>query len=115
MRVARYRCMVAGFVCSERRMLLPILGASRLKSGPGDSLAALPASAVVQLPLAPAVFVSMGPYRYDVRWIATGPTVHGKVVVREGVRPGASVVAHGLAALVQAAWDSLERRTGEVP
>ena len=82
-----------------------------IPSGPGDSLAAVPASAVVHLPLGPAVFVPAGTGRYEVRWVATGPSVHGKVVVREGVKAGTSVVAHGLAALAEAAQDSLARRS----
>jgi hypothetical protein len=79
-------------------------------SGPGDSLAAVPASAVVHLPPGSAVFVPVGTSRYQARWVATGPTAHGKVVVREGLSVGTSVVAHGLAALVEAARDSLARR-----
>ncbi len=78
--------------------------------GTHDSLAAVPASAVVQLPPGPAVFVPLGLGRYEVRWVSTGPSVDGKVVVREGVRAGTSVVAHSLAPLVEAARDSLERR-----
>ena len=81
-----------------------------IPSGPGDSLAAVPASAVVHLPLGPAVFVPLAPGRYGVRWVSTGPSVDGKVVVRDGVRAGTSVVAHGLAALLEAAQDSLARR-----
>ncbi len=84
-----------------------------IPSGPGDSLAAVPASAVVQLPLGPAVFVPAGTGRYDVRWVATGPSLHGKVLIREGVKAGTTVVAHGLAALAAAARDSLGRRTGK--
>ena len=84
-------------------------------SGPGDSLAAVPASAVVQLPLGPAVFVPAGTRRYDVRWVTTGPPTGGKIVVREGVRPGSSVVAGDLGVLLNAARDSLERRPIESP
>ena|SRR2546425_1146398 len=80
-------------------------------SGPGDSLAAVPPSAVVQLPLGPAVFVPLDSGRYDVRWVVTGPTVHGKLLVREGVRVRTSVVAQGLATLAEAARDSLARRS----
>lgn len=79
-------------------------------SGPGDSLAAVPASAVVHLPLGPAVFVPAGRGRYEVRWIATGSSADGQVVVREGVKAGTTVVAHGLAALVEKARDSLAQR-----
>ena len=73
-------------------------------------MAAVPASAVVHLPLGPAVFVPAGIGRYEVRWIATGPSVDGKAIVREGLKPGTSVVAQGLAPLVEAARDSLARR-----
>jgi hypothetical protein len=79
-------------------------------AGPGDTVAAVPASSVAQLPLGPVVFVPVGNGLYDVRWISTGPSVGAMVVVREGVRPGTSVVAHGLAGLVEAARDSLTRR-----
>jgi hypothetical protein len=83
-------------------------------SDPGDSLAAVPASAVVHLPLGPAVFVPLAQGRYGVRWVSTGPSLDGKVVVRDGVRAGTSVVAHGLAALLEAAQDSLTvRRTAK--
>lgn len=78
--------------------------------GAHDSLAAVSASAVVQLPLGPAVFVPLGLGRYEVRWVSTGPSVKDKVVVREGIRRGMSVVARGLAGLVAAARDSLARR-----
>ncbi|MGH7519021.1 MAG: hypothetical protein ACREOC_16410 [Gemmatimonadales bacterium] len=80
-------------------------------NSPDDSLPAVPASAVAHLPLGPAVFVPVGTGRYEVRWVATGPTVHGMVVVRDRVRVGTPVVSHGLAALVEAARDSLERHT----
>lgn len=80
--------------------------------GSDDSVAAVPASAVVQLPPGPAVFVPLGLGRYEVRWVSTGPSVGGKIVVREGVKTGTSVVAQGLARLVEAARDSLERRAG---
>lgn len=84
-------------------------------TGPGDSLAAVPASAVVHLPLGSAVFVPAGTGRYEVRWVVTGPSVHRKVVVREGVKAGTLVVAHGLAALVEAMRDSLARRERPTP
>lgn len=76
-------------------------------TGPGDSLAAVPASAVVRLPPGHAVFVPVGTGRYEVRWVATGPSVGRMAIVREGVKPGTSIVAHGLAGLVEAARDSL--------
>lgn len=84
-------------------------------AGPGDSAAGVPASSVVHLPPGPAVFVAAGQGRYEVRWISTGPRVDGLVFVREGVQPGTSVVAGGVAALVGAALDSLERRTSRRP
>jgi hypothetical protein len=56
------------------------------------------------------VFVGAGQGRYEVRWISTGPRLDGLVYVREGLKPGTSVVAGGVAALVAAALDSLERR-----
>ena len=80
--------------------------------GSDDSVTAVPASSVVQLPPGPAVFVPLGLGRYEVRWVLTGPSLGGKVVVREGVAIGTSVVAHGLARLVEAARDSVERRAG---
>ena len=78
-------------------------------AGPGDTAAAVPASAVVQLPPGPAVFVPVGSGVYEVRWISTGPSEHGMIVVRDGVSSGTSVVVRGLAALVEAARDSLAR------
>ena len=80
-------------------------------SGPRDSLAAVPASAVVQLPLGAAVFVPAGTRRYEVRWVATGAPVGGRIVVRDGVRPGAWVASDHMAALLDAARDSLARRS----
>jgi len=81
--------------------------------GSDDTVAAVPASAVVQLPPGPAVFVPLGQGRVEVRWVLTGPSVGGKVVVREGLKKGTSVVAHGLSPLVEGARDSLERRAGQ--
>jgi len=78
---------------------------------PQDTLAAVPATAVVQLPPGEAVFVPVGNGVYNVRWVSMGPSVGGLVVVREGVSPGMSVVARGLVGLVEAARDSLERRS----
>ena len=79
-------------------------------SGPGDSLAAIPASAVVQLPLGTAVFVPAGARRYEVRWVSAGSPVGDRIVVREGLRPRTSVVARDLGVLLDAARDSLGRR-----
>jgi hypothetical protein len=79
--------------------------------GPHDSVAAVPASAVVHLPPGAAVFVPVGLGRYDVRWLSTGPSVGDWIVVREGVAKGTSIVTHGLATLVAAARDSIERRS----
>jgi len=78
---------------------------------PQDTLTAVPATAVVQLPPGQAVFVPVGNGVYDVRWVWTGPSVDGGIVVRGGVSPGMSVVARGLVGLVEAARDSLERRS----
>ena len=80
-------------------------------SGPGDSLAAVPASAVVQLPLGAAVFVPAGNRRYEVRWVSAGAPAGERVVVREGLRPRTSVVARDLGVLLDAARDSLVRRS----
>jgi hypothetical protein len=80
-------------------------------AGPGDTVAAVPASSVVQLPPGPAVFVPVGTNRYEVRWISTGRSERGLTVVRDGVSPGTSVVAGGLVGLVEAARDSLARRS----
>ena len=79
-------------------------------AGPGDSGAGVPPSAIAYLPPGPAVFVAGGEGRYEVRWITTGPRMDSLVFVREGLKPGASIVARGLALLVDAALDSLERR-----
>ena len=79
-------------------------------SGPGDSLAAVPASAVVQLPLGRAVFVPAGTRRYEVRWVSGGAPVGERIVVREGLRPRTSVVARDVGVLLDAARDSLLRR-----
>jgi hypothetical protein len=81
--------------------------------GSDDSVAAVPASSVVQLPPGPAIFVPLGLGRYEVRWVLTGPSVGDKIVVREGVATGTSVVARGLAGLVEAARDSVERRAAK--
>jgi hypothetical protein len=78
--------------------------------GSDDSVAAVPASAVVHLPPGPAVFVPLGLGRYELRWVFTGPSVGDRIVVREGVAIGTSVVARGLARLLEAARDSVARR-----
>ena len=79
-------------------------------AGPGDSGAGVPPSAIAHLPPGPAVFVARGEGRYEVRWITTGPRMDSLVFVREGLKPGTSIVARGLAPLIDAALDSLERR-----
>ena len=79
-------------------------------AGHGDTVAAVPASAVAQLPSGPVVFVPVGTGRYEVHWISTGPLEHGLIVVRQGLSSGTSVVARGLGALVDAARDSLTAR-----
>ena len=79
-------------------------------SGPGDSLAAVPASAIVQLPLGTAVFVPAGTRRYEVHWVNAGVPVGERIIVREGLRPRTSVVARDLGVLLDAARDSLARR-----
>ena len=79
-------------------------------AGPGDSGSGVPPSAIAHLPPGPAVFVPGGEGRYEVRWITTGPRMESLVFVREGLKPGTSIVARGLAPLVDAALDSLERR-----
>ena len=81
-----------------------------VSAGLGDTVAAVPTSAVVQLPPGPAVFVPIEPHRYGVRWIAIGPLAGGLTVVRGAILPGTSVVARGLETLVSAARDSLARR-----
>ena len=78
---------------------------------PQDTLTAVPATAVVQLPPGQAVFVPVGNGVFDVRWVSTGPSVDDMIVVREAMRPGMTVVARGLAGLVEAARDSLARRS----
>lgn len=79
-------------------------------SGPEDSLAAVPATAVAQLLLGSAVFVPAGTRRYEVRWVAAGQPVNGRIFVREGIRPGNSIVGENLGPLVDAARDSLLKR-----
>jgi len=57
-----------------------------------------------------AVFVPSGSGRYEMRWITTGPSVNGVRVVRDGLERGTVIAASGMAGLVDAARDSLERR-----
>ncbi len=77
---------------------------------PQDSLPAVPAAAVVQLPLGPAVFVPVDSARYEVRWLSVGPSVGPLLAVREGVEPGTVIAAYGLFPLFEAARESLARR-----
>jgi hypothetical protein len=77
---------------------------------PEDSVAGVPAAAVVHLPLGSAVFVRLSPGLYEARWVLPGPASRDMIVVRSGVPPGTLVVTHGLAALFAAARDSLEKR-----
>jgi hypothetical protein len=79
-------------------------------SDPGDSLAAVPAAAVVQLAPGPAVFVPVGHDVYEVRWVSTALTVSGLATVRDGLERDTLVVASGLSRLAAAARDSLARR-----
>jgi hypothetical protein len=76
---------------------------------PEDSVAGVPAAAVVQLPLGSAVFVRLDPGLYEALWLMPGPASRGMIVVRRGLRPRTLVVTHGLDALVAAARDSLEK------
>jgi hypothetical protein len=76
----------------------------------GDVVPAVPASAVVELPLGRAVFVPVRAGAYDLRWVIVGPVVGRLVTVREGVTPGESVASRGLEALVAVARDSLANR-----
>jgi hypothetical protein len=76
---------------------------------PEDSVAGVPATAVVHLSLGSAVFVRLRPGLYEAQWVIPGPASRGMIVVRSGVRSGTLVVTHGLAALVAAARDSLEK------
>jgi len=82
---------------------------------PEDSIAAVPAAAVVQLPIGTAVFVRLGPALYEARWVVGGPAERGMIPLREGVKPGTLVVRQGLAALVSAARDSLDRASRGQP
>lgn len=75
--------------------------------GPGDSLPAVPSTAVVQLTHGRAVFVPVGPNEYEVRWVRTGGSVDGFVSVRGELALGTLVVSDGLAALTDAVRDSL--------
>lgn len=80
---------------------------------PQDSLAAVPATAIVQLLPRSAVFIPVGIDQYDVVWVSTGPAANkGHIAITDGVRPGMKVVASAIAApaLAQAARDSLARR-----
>ena len=76
---------------------------------PEDLVAGVPARAIVHLPLGSAVFVRLGPGLYEAQWVMPGPASRDMIVVRRGVRPRSLVVTHGLAALVAAARDSLEK------
>ena len=78
-------------------------------SHPGDSLAAVPASAIVQLPRGAAAFVRISPGLYRVRWVAAAPLDEKTILVRDGIEPGEVVAVRGLGALMAAARDSLER------
>jgi len=84
-------------------------------TGREDSIAAVPAAAVVQLPIGTAVFIRLGPALYEVQWVVGGLAERGMIPVREGVKPGTLVVRQGLAALVSAARDSLDRTTRGQP
>lgn len=81
-----------------------------VKAGSEDTTAALPASAVVRLPLGPAVFVPVDSNLYEVRWVTPGPSLSALVVVRDGIEPGTTVVSAGLGALMTAARESLAQR-----
>ena len=76
---------------------------------PEDSVAGVPAAAVVHLPPGSAVFVRLSPGLYEAQWVVPGPPSRGMIVVRSGVRPGTLVATQGLAVLLAAARDSLER------
>lgn len=77
-----------------------------------DSVPAVSEAAVVTLDAGPGVFVPIGPHRWEVRWIATGQSVDGMVVIRSGLSPGTKVVVRGLGPLIAAARDSLRRLSG---
>ena len=77
-------------------------------TGPQDSVAAVPAGAVVRLPLGDAVFVPVGPGLYEARWVVVWPGEASVVSVRAGLGPGTVVVVSGLTALA-AARDSLSQ------
>jgi len=79
-------------------------------AGPEDSLAAVPALAVVRLASGDAVFVRAGPGRYRLQWIATGPVTGGLVTVRDGLPVGSMVVIGGIEALSTVARDSIRAR-----
>jgi hypothetical protein len=76
---------------------------------PEDSVAGVPAAAVVHLPPGTAVFVRLRPGLYEADWVIPGPASGNMIVVRSGVRPGTLVVTHGVAALFAAARDSLQK------
>jgi hypothetical protein len=79
-------------------------------AGPGDSVAAVPASAVVRLPPGSAVFVPVAAGVYEVRWIVAMSRRDRIVSVREGIAAGTPVASRYIVLLAQAARDSLARR-----
>ena len=76
---------------------------------PEDSVAGVPAAAVVQLSLGTAVFVRLDPGLYEAQWVTPGSASRDMIIMRSGLRPRTLVVTHGLAALVAAARDSLKK------
>jgi hypothetical protein len=75
-----------------------------------DSIASVPAAAVVRLPIGgDAVFVAMGEGRFDVRWVWVVPSEGGRVLLRSGVTSGVRIATSGMSVLVAAARDSLSR------
>jgi len=91
----------------DRRELVSI---EVVPKAPQDSVAAAVASAVVELPLGPAVFTRVAEGVYQVQWVSGGPPIRDLIVLRDGVAPGTAVVARGLVPLVEAARESLAQR-----
>jgi hypothetical protein len=62
---------------------------------PRDSVAVVPATAVVQLAPGSAVFVPIGSDRFDLVWVSTGPPVNDREIsITSGIRPGMKVVTN---------------------
>lgn len=76
-------------------------------TGLGDSLYAVPVSAVAQLSQGAAVFVPLDSASFRVQWVVTGRHAGDLVMVRRGMNTKVPLAVDDLARLVTAAEDSL--------